>query len=110
MLRRSTLKPVSLADEACELIEHCLRDFTSRPDLLNRHLSAGFLARSLALIRRIAALGDADLEDLCARLARVLLEACFAWALCPAVRTGPSRSPSSSSLRSPTIGTIGSTR
>ena len=66
-----------LADEACELIEQCLNDFTSHPDFLNRHLSAGFLARCLALMRGIAALGDAGLDDLCAVLARVLLEACL---------------------------------
>lgn len=66
-----------LADEACDLIEHCLKDFTSRPDFLNRHMSAGFLARCLALMRGIAVLGDAGLDDLCAVLARVLLEACL---------------------------------
>ena len=66
-----------LSDEACELIENCLAEFTSHPDFLNRHLSAGFLARCLALIRGIAVLSDADLDDLCAVLARVLLEACL---------------------------------
>jgi len=66
-----------LAVEACDLIEHCLKDFTSRPDFLNRHMSAGFLARCLALMRGIAALGDAGLDDLCAVLARALLEACL---------------------------------
>lgn len=66
-----------LADEACHLIESHLRDFTSSPDFLNRHMSAGFLARCLALIRGITALGDAGLDDLCAVLARVQLEACL---------------------------------
>jgi hypothetical protein len=59
------------------VIEHRLTDFTSHPDYLNRDLSAGFLARCLALMRGIAALGGADLDDLCAVLARVLLEDCL---------------------------------
>jgi hypothetical protein len=66
-----------LADEARDLIERSLKDFTSHPDFLNRHISAGFLVRSLALMQGIAALGDAGLDDLCAVLARVLLEACL---------------------------------
>ncbi len=66
-----------LAEEACELIERHLEAFTSHHDFMNRHLSAGFLARCLALMRGILALGDADLDELCAVLFRVLLEACL---------------------------------
>jgi hypothetical protein len=66
-----------LSEETCALIEDRLKDFTSRPDLLNRHLSAGFLARCLALLRGIASLGDGGFDDLCGVLCRVLLEACL---------------------------------
>jgi hypothetical protein len=66
-----------LADETIDLIEGFLKEFTSAPDFLNRHMSAGFLARCVALMRGIAALGDAGLDDLCAVLARVLMEACL---------------------------------
>jgi hypothetical protein len=66
-----------LAVEACALIEDRLGTFTSSPNSLNRHLSAGFLARCMALIRGMARLDQDDIDELGGILCRALLEDCL---------------------------------
>lgn len=66
-----------LTTEACALVEGRLRVLTSQPGLINRHVSAGFLARCLALLHGTVALADAGLDDVCAVLSRALLESCL---------------------------------
>lgn len=66
-----------LTTETCALVEDRLRVLTSQPGLINRHMSAGFLARCLALQRGTVALADAGLDDVCAVLSRALLESCL---------------------------------